>query len=121
VIKQRWKNWAGTERPGRRAGVNGVLHLAAADSQEIAAGSRRTDIYDKIGKFLKLPGAKAFEAGRRPAQGRIEEKPRGPTQSLFKEVRELFFRNANTIKNNNTSDFEKQPFGELERLVTEKL
>jgi DNA-directed RNA polymerase subunit F len=41
---------------------------------------------------------------------------------LYKEVRELILRKCNPDKHNHVrAIFEKQPFGELERLVTQKL
>ena len=81
----------------------------------------RTDIYDKIGKFLKLPSGKL---SRLADHQRKEELKRNldPPKPLFKEVRELILRKCPPDKENQIRMiFEKQPFGELERLVTQKL
>src|SRR5437016_7176336 len=81
----------------------------------------RTDIYDKIGKFLKLPSGKL---SRLAEHQRNEELKRnlGPPKPLFKEVRELILRKCAPDKGKQIRViFEKQPFGELERLVTQKL
>jgi transcriptional regulator with XRE-family HTH domain len=82
----------------------------------------RTDIYDKIGKFLKIPAGqliKLAEHQRQEVLKRNWEKPHGP---LFKEVRELILRKCAPEKEKQVcAIFEKQPFGELERLVTQKL
>ena len=81
----------------------------------------RTDIYDKIGKFLKLPSGKL---SRLAEHQRNEELKRnlGPPKPLFKEVRELILRKCAPDKEDQIRViFEKQPFGELERLVTQKL
>jgi transcriptional regulator with XRE-family HTH domain len=82
----------------------------------------RTDIYDKMGKFLKLPGGKLAKlAGHQ----RIEVLKRNldePPKPLFKKVRELILRKCAPGKEKQVRViFEKQPFGELERLVTQKL
>jgi transcriptional regulator with XRE-family HTH domain len=82
----------------------------------------RTDIYEKMGKFLKLSGgrlAKLAELQRREALKKNFEDPPAP---LFHEVRELVLRKCTPEKRKEIREiFEKQPFGELERLVTQKL
>lgn len=81
----------------------------------------RTDIYEKIAKFLKLPSGKL--SGLADHQRKEElKKNLGPPKPLFKEVRELILRKCAPGKENQIrAIFEKQPFGELERLVTQKL
>jgi len=82
----------------------------------------RTDIYEKIGTFLRLPSgklAKLAEAQRRQELKRGFEDPPAP---LFEEVRELMLRKCTPEKQQQVrAIFEKQPFGEFERLVTQKL
>src|ERR1700681_1758036 len=82
----------------------------------------RTDIYEKMGKFLKLSSgnlAKLAELQRRDALNRNFEDLPSP---LFHEVRELVLRKCTPEKQHEIRTiFEKQPFGELERLVTQKL
>jgi transcriptional regulator with XRE-family HTH domain len=82
----------------------------------------RTDIYDKMGKFLKLPSgklAKLADHQRKEVWKRSLDEPPKP---LFREVRELILRKCAPDKENQIRViFEKQPFGELERLVTQKL
>jgi transcriptional regulator with XRE-family HTH domain len=82
----------------------------------------RTDIYEKMGKFLKLSSgklAKLAELQRREALKRNFEDPPSP---LFHEVRELVLGKCTPDKRQEIrAIFEKQPFGELERLVTQKL
>src|SRR6201987_2631199 len=82
----------------------------------------RTDIYDKIAKILNLPSkelAKLADAQRR------EERKRtvlDPPQPLFQEFRRLILRKCVTTKRKRiTSIFEREPFGEFERFVTQKL
>ncbi len=82
----------------------------------------RTDIYEKIGAFLKLSSgklAKLADLQRREAFKKDFEDPPAP---LFAEVRELILRKCTPEKQQQIrAIFEKQPFGELERLVTQKL
>ena len=82
----------------------------------------RTDIYEKMGKFLNLSGGKLAEladAQRREELNRAFEDPAAP---LFAEVRELILRKCAPERQEQVrAIFEKQPFGELERLVTLKL
>ena len=82
----------------------------------------RTDIYEKMGKFLKLSSgklAKLAELQRREELKRDFEDPPAP---LFHEARELVLRKCTPEKQQQIrAIFEKQPFGELERLVTQKL
>ena len=82
----------------------------------------RTDIYGKMDKFLKLSSgklAKLAELQRREELKRDFEDPPAP---LFHEARELVLRKCTPEKQQQIrAIFEKQPFGELERLVTQKL
>src|SRR5580765_7495092 len=82
----------------------------------------RTDLYDKLGKVLKFPhGELARMAGlqrREEMKKRLGDAP----APLFKEVRALILRKCHPARRKHVRPiFEKQPFGELERLVTQKL
>jgi transcriptional regulator with XRE-family HTH domain len=82
----------------------------------------RTDIYDKMGKFLKLPGNKLSKLADIQRQEELKRKLGEPPAPLFKEVRELVLRKCRPAKMKQIrAIFEKQPFGELERLVIQKL
>jgi len=82
----------------------------------------RTDIYEKMDKLLKLPTG---ELARLAGLQRKEELKRGLAEEpapLFREVRELILRKCHPNKEAHLrAIFEKQPFGELERLVTRQL
>src|SRR5438445_896547 len=82
----------------------------------------RTDIYEKIGKFLKLRSgelAKLADVQRKEA---LRKKVADPPAPLFHEFRELILRKCEPGKCKQVRViFEKEPFGELERLVTQKL
>ena len=82
----------------------------------------RTDIYDKMGKFLKLPGGKLAKLAEHQRKEELKRNLGDPPKPLFKEVRELILRKCVPAKEKQIRViFETQPFGELERLVTQKL
>jgi len=82
----------------------------------------RTDIYDKMGEFLKLPSGKLAKLAEHQRKEELKRNLGDPPTPLFKEVRELILRKCAPAKEKQIrAIFEKQPFGELERLVTQKL
>jgi hypothetical protein len=82
----------------------------------------RTDIYAKMGKFLKLPTDKLSELAAHERAEELKKKLPGSPVPLYKEVRELVLRKCGRAKEKEVrAIFERQPFGELERLVTQKL
>jgi len=82
----------------------------------------RTDIYDKMGEFLKLPGGKLAKLAEYQRREELKRNLADPPKPLFKEVRELILHKCVPAKEKQIRViFEKQPFGELERLVTQKL
>jgi transcriptional regulator with XRE-family HTH domain len=82
----------------------------------------RTDIYEKLGAALKLPGgelARVADAQRAQEQRR---KVSDPPRPLFTKCRELILRKCESATRTEVRRiFEKEPFGELERLVAQKL
>jgi len=82
----------------------------------------RTDIYEKMEKFLQLSSgrlAKLAHAQRMEELRRDYEEPQG---ALLKETRELILRKCVPARQQQIRTiFERQPFGELERLITQKL
>lgn len=82
----------------------------------------RTDIYDKMDKFLKLPSGELARLADHQRKEQLKRELGDEPAPLFREVRALILRkcNPNTARHVRAV-FEKQPFGELERLVTQKL
>ncbi|HYL56981.1 MAG TPA: helix-turn-helix transcriptional regulator, partial [Gemmatimonadales bacterium] len=82
----------------------------------------RTDIYDKMDKFLKLPSGELARLADHQRKEQLKRELGDEPAPLFREVRALILRkcNPNTARHVRVV-FEKQPFGELERLVTQKL
>src|SRR5881397_2436042 len=82
----------------------------------------RTDIYEKMGEFLKLSSGKLAKLAEVQRRAELNRDFQDTPMPLFQEVRELVLRKCTPEKQQEIrAIFEKQPFGELERLVTQKL
>ena len=82
----------------------------------------RTDIYGKMEEALKLPNGELAKIANLQRKEELKRKVGDPPTALFRETRELVLRKCNPEKGREVrAIFEKQPFGELERLVTQKL
>lgn len=82
----------------------------------------RTDLYDKLGRFLKLPAGKLAGLADVQRKRELMKKIQSPPVPLFSEVRDLLLKKCKRDKRREVrAIFEKEPFGELERLVTQKL
>ncbi len=82
----------------------------------------RTDIYDKMDKFLNLPSGQLARLADHQRKEHLKKELGEEPAALFREVRELVLRKCNPgTEREIRAVFEKQPFGELERLVTQKL
>jgi len=82
----------------------------------------RTDIYERMGDFLKLPSGELAKLADLQRKEELKKRIADQPAPLFKEVRELILRKCALNKEKQIrAIFEKQPFGELERLVTQKL
>jgi transcriptional regulator with XRE-family HTH domain len=123
LIRQRLKEM-GTEQ----------RHLAAAAQvtesyiSQLLTGKKappvpeRTDIYNKMETFLRLPAGKLAMLANRLRTDTLKRKLVDPPAPLFKEVRELILGKCERSKEQSIrAMFEKEPFGALERLVTQKL
>jgi transcriptional regulator with XRE-family HTH domain len=82
----------------------------------------RTDIYERMDRFLRLPSgelARLADIQRKEGLKRVIE---GEAAPLFREVRALVLRKCKPADADHVrAIFERQPFGELERLVTQKV
>jgi transcriptional regulator with XRE-family HTH domain len=82
----------------------------------------RTDIYEKMAKFLKLPSDRLSKLAELQRREELKRNLGGPPAPMFGEIRELILRKCIPDREKQVrAIFEKQPFGELERLVTQKL
>jgi len=82
----------------------------------------RTDIYDKLGRLLRLPAGKLAGLADVQRKQELKKKIQSPPAPLFREVRELLLEKCRHDKRRQArSIFEKESFGDLERLITQKL
>ena len=82
----------------------------------------RTDIYDRMEAFLRLPAGKLAALAELTRTDALKRKLADPPAPLFKDVRDLIVRKCAPERVQPIrAMFEKEPFGALERLVTQKL
>jgi len=123
VIRQRLAELDCEQRDLARAAAVTESYISQLLTRKKAPPApNRTDIYDKMETFLQLPHgelAKLADLQRQEAlQGKLGESP----TPLFQDMRALILRKCPRDKEPDIRTiFAKQPFGELERLVTQKL
>ena len=79
-------------------------------------------MYERMNAFLKLPKGRLTAMVEAQHREELKKKLADAPAPLFKEVRALVLRKCKPSKQAQVRDiFEKQAFGELERLVTQKL
>jgi transcriptional regulator with XRE-family HTH domain len=123
VIRQRLQAFGLDQRDLARAAQVTESYISQLLTRKKAPPApTRTDIYDKMDRFLKLPSG---ELARLADIQRKEELKRELGQEpppLFGDVRQLILRKCHADRAAQVrAIFEKQPFGELERLVTHRL
>ncbi len=91
-------------------------------SKKAPPDPNRTDIYGKIESFLSLENGEMARLARLQRQEERKRRIVEPASPLFKEFRQLILRKCNRARSAQIQAvFEKETFGELERLVTQKL
>jgi transcriptional regulator with XRE-family HTH domain len=123
VIKQRLTE-LGLEQKGLAsvAGVTDSYVSQLLSGKKSPPAPERTDIYAKMEKFLKLPAGRLSDLAAQQRKDEIRKSFIDSPAPLFKGVRELVLRKCLTEKEKEIrAVFETQPFGEMERLVTQKL
>jgi len=82
----------------------------------------RSDIYEKIEAFLKLSAGELAKLAELQRKEELKRKIEEAARPLFQEIRELILQKCKPDKAKKLrSIFEKESFGEIERLVTQKL
>jgi len=82
----------------------------------------RTDIYERLGAFLKLPGGELAKLADFQRKEALKKRLADPPMPLFQGFRELMLRKCSPDKREEVrAIFQKEQFGELERLITQKL
>ena len=82
----------------------------------------RTDIYDRMETFLRLPAGNLARLADLHRKDALKRKLADPPAPLFKEVRESILQKCLRGRESPIrATFEKEPFGAVERLVTQQL
>ena len=123
VIKQRLEELGLEQRDLAAAATVTESYISQLlTRKKMPPASERTDIYDKMAKFLNLPAGKLAELADLQRKEELKRTLVDPVPALLKDVRETILRKCVPDREKEIrAIFEKQPFGELERLVTQKL
>jgi transcriptional regulator with XRE-family HTH domain len=123
VIRQRLKELGLDQRDLAAAAQVTESYISQLLARKKAAPAPgRTDIYEKMGKFLRLPAGELSRLAELQRQETLKKMVAEPPGPLFKECRELVIRKCVSDRQKEIRRiFDKEPFGELERLVTQKL
>jgi transcriptional regulator with XRE-family HTH domain len=82
----------------------------------------RTDIYDRMDKFLRLPSGELAKLAELQRKEQLKRELGDQPTALLGGVRDLILRKCDPDKEAEIrAIFERQPLGELERLVTSKV
>jgi len=90
--------------------------------KKLPPAPNRTDMYERIGQALKLPNGQLAKLADQQRREHLRKRLGDQPSPLLHNVRELVLRKCHPGKARQIrAIFEKQPFGELERFVTQKL
>ena len=90
--------------------------------KKLPPASARTDIYEKMERFLKLPSGRLARLADLQRNEDLKRELEHPPAPLLGEARELILRKCSLQRQAQVrAIFEKQPFGEIERFVTQQL
>jgi transcriptional regulator with XRE-family HTH domain len=123
VIRQRLEAFGLEQRELARAAQVTESYISQLLTRKKAPPApTRTDIYDKMDRFLKLPSGELARLADIQRKEELKRELGEPPPPLFGEVRQSILRKCHPDRAAQVrAIFEKQPFGELERLVTQRL
>ena len=123
VIRQRLEEFGLEQRELARAAQVTESYISQLLTRRKAPPApNRTDIYDKMDKFLKLPSGELARLANVQRKQVLKKELAEEPAPLFREVRDLILRKCHPDKEAHVrAIFEKDPFGELERLVSQTL
>jgi transcriptional regulator with XRE-family HTH domain len=123
VIKQRLEEFGLEQRDLARAAQVTESYISQLLTRRKAPPAPgRTDIYEKMDKFLRLPRGELARVADRQRKEGLKRELGEQAAPLFQEVRALILRKCSPESERHIrAVFEKEPFGELERLVTHTL
>jgi transcriptional regulator with XRE-family HTH domain len=104
------------------AGVTESYVSQLLANKKVPPAPDRTDIYDKFAKALRISAKELAHLADGQRREELKRKVLDPPRPLFSEFRELILRTCVASKRKQvTNIFEREPFGEFERFVTQKL
>jgi hypothetical protein len=123
IIRQRLADLGREQRDLARAAEVTESYISQLLTRKKAPPApHRTDIYDKMDTFLQFPCGELARLADLQHREELQEKLGEPLAPLFHDVRTLILHKCPPDKEPQLrAIFAKQPFGELERLVTQKL
>jgi transcriptional regulator with XRE-family HTH domain len=123
VIRQRLAQFGLEQRDlARAAQVTESYISQLLTRRKSPPAPNRTDIYDKMDAFLKLPKGELARLATAQRREGLKREFGEESAALFGEVRELILRKCHPDTEPHVrAIFHQHPFGELERLVTGKL
>jgi transcriptional regulator with XRE-family HTH domain len=123
VIKQRLEELGADQKQlATAAQVTESYISQLLTRRKVPPAPGRTDVYGKMEAFLKLSKGRLSNLAELQRKEELKRTLGNPSTPLFKEVRESILRKCVPQKEKQVrAIFVQQPFGELERLVTQKL
>jgi transcriptional regulator with XRE-family HTH domain len=123
VIRQRLEEFGLDQRELARAAKVTESYISQLLTRKKAPPApSRTDIYDKMDKFLKLPRGELARLAVVQRKAELKREWGEEAAPLFGEVRQVILRKCHPERHAHVrAIFDQQPFGELERLVTQRL
>jgi transcriptional regulator with XRE-family HTH domain len=123
VIRQRLEEFGLDQRElARAADVTESYISQLLTRKKAPPAPNRTDIYEKMDKFLKLPSGELARLADVQRKEELKRELGEEPAPLFQEIRAVILRKCHPDRAPHVrAIFEQQPFGELERLVTQTL
>ena len=123
VIKQRLQQLGFEQRDlAEAAEVTESYVSQLLTRKKLPPAPERTDIYEKMGEFLNLPSRRLAKLALAQRKKQLQQEFKDPPNPLFTEFRELVLGKCAIAHRHQIRDvFEHQSFGELERLIFQKI
>ncbi len=123
VIRQRLEEFGLDQRAlAQAADVTESYISQLLTRKKAPPAPERTDIYEKMDKFLKLPSGELARLADVQRKEELKRELGEEPAPLFQDIRALILRKCHPDRAPHVrAIFEQQPFGELERLVTQTL
>jgi transcriptional regulator with XRE-family HTH domain len=123
VIRERLEELGLEQRDLARA-----AHVTESYVSQLLTGKKappspdRTSIYDRMDRFLKLPHGELAKVAELAHKEELKRELGDAPEPLFPHLRELLLSKCRPGRSKQVrAIFERQPFGELERLAAQKL